>query len=87
MKPRWNKQLVIDYQTVFASERGKRVLADLCKRAPLLTDSINITNGIDVNKLLVQEGRRSVVLHIYKMLGRDPNEEVRERAVIERQGE
>lgn len=81
MRLRWNKQLIIDYQRTFNSEEGKRVLADMRKLCPFLTESINTTNGVDVNKLLIHEGRRSVLLHIYKMLHRDPNEEAPERAV------
>ena len=78
---KWNKQTVIDYQSTFNTEKGKRVLADLRKRCPFLCDTINTSSGIDVNRLLYLEGQRSVLLHIYRMLRRDPNEEVPERAV------
>ena len=66
------KQLIIDYRTVFESESGRRVLADLTKRCPLLTDSVRAEHGIDVNKLIYKEGQRSVMVHIYKMLHSDP---------------
>jgi len=81
MKPRWNRQLVIDYHTTFNTEGGKRVLSDLRRRCPFLGESINVSKGVDVNKLLYLEGQRSVLLHIFKMLHRDPNEEVPERAI------
>jgi len=81
MALRWNKQLVIDYHKVFATPEGKRVLADLRKRCPFLTDSIATHGGIDVNKLLYFEGQRSVLLQIYRMLHRDPNEEAPDRVI------
>lgn len=87
MTLRWNKQLLIDYRKTFLSTEGQRVLADLRKRCPLLTDALSVSNGIDVNKLLFLEGQRSVLLHVYKMLGRDPNEEAAERAVNQMTGE
>lgn len=69
------KQLIIDYKTVFGSESGKNVLADLKKKCPLLTEGVNTKAGIDVNVLLVQTGREDVVKYIYKMAGKDPLEE------------
>lgn len=80
MALRWNKQLIIAYHNTFNSPEGKLVLADLRKHCPMLTESIAVSGGIDVNKLLVYEGQRSVLLYIYKMLHRDPNEEVPDRA-------
>lgn len=69
------KQLIIDYQAVFGTDNGKRVLADLRKRCPFLTSSIQTDKGIDTNKLLLLEGERRVLLRIYTMLRLDPNEE------------
>jgi len=87
VKPRWNKTLVRDYLKTFESPEGKRVLDDLARKCPLLRDTITVTHGVDVNKLLVEEGRRSVLLHIYKMLHRDPNAEAPTRAINQMQGE
>jgi hypothetical protein len=75
MALRWNRQLLIDYRNCFESPGGKRVLADLRKKCPLLTDALNVSNGIDIHKVLIREGEANVLKHIYKMLGRDPNEE------------
>jgi hypothetical protein len=69
------KQLVIDYKTVFCTEAGKNVLADLKKKCPLLTDGVNTNNPVDANVLLIHTGREDVVKHIYKMVGKDPLEE------------
>lgn len=77
----FRKRLVYDYKQVFETEAGLRVLADLRKRCPLMSDAINPSGGIDVNKLIFLEGQRSVLLHIFKMLQKDPNEEVQEQAV------
>lgn len=76
-----NRQLIIAYKNVFNSPDGKIVLADLKKRCPMLTEAIATSSGIDVNKLLVLEGRSDVLKHVYKMMGRDPNEEATDRAV------
>ena len=69
------KQLVLDYQAVFASEQGKRVLNDLRKRAALIVGSISTRGGVDVHALLIEEGRADVVKHIYRMIHADPHEE------------
>jgi len=82
-----NRQLLIDYKVVFDSPEGKRVLADLRKRCPMLTDGISTTGGIDPNKVLVLEGQNNVLKHIYKMLRRDPNAEAPEQAVNRNKGE
>ena len=82
-----NRQLLIDYKVVFESPEGKRVLADLRKRCPMLTDGISTTGGIDPNKVLVLEGQNNVLKHIYKMLRRDPNAEAPEQAVNRNKGE
>lgn len=69
------KQLIIDYKTVFGTESGRNVLADLKKRCPLLTEGVNTKAGIDANVLMIQTGREDVVKYIYKMVGKDPLEE------------
>ena len=81
---KWNKQLLIDYRNTFESETGKRVLDDLRKNSSIVTEGIKYRNGVDVNRLLVQEGEANVIKYIYKMLGRDPNEEAVKRARTER---
>jgi hypothetical protein len=75
------KQLLLDYQRTFGSPEGKRVLDDLRRKCTYLTSSIATSQGVDVNKMLIEEGRRSVLCHIYDMLRRDPYEERPERAV------
>lgn len=77
---RWNKQLLLDYRNTFDTEWGRRVLDDLRKKAPLLTEGTKYANGVDVNRLLLQEGEANVLKYIYKMLARDPNEEAVTRA-------
>lgn len=67
------KQLVIDYKVVFGSEEGKRVLNDLRKRAVLITGQLSTKGGVDVNALLIEEGRADVVKYIYRMIHTDPH--------------
>jgi hypothetical protein len=74
MPLRWDKNLILAYKNTFESPEGKKVLDDLKKRAPLLKDGLKVESGVDVNRLLVLEGRSDVIKYIYKMLGRDPNE-------------
>lgn len=69
------KGLIIDYQRTFNTEAGQNVLKDLRKKAPLMDDGLNTQNGVDVNSLLVNQGRNDVILYIYKMLKKDPYEE------------
>ena len=78
MTLRWNKNLIVAYKNVFDSPQGKLVLDDLRKKAPLLTNGIS--PNTDINTLLLLEGQSNVLKHIYKMLGRDPNEEMAEKA-------
>lgn len=66
------KQLVIDYQTVFGSAEGRRVLEDLKKKAPLVVGATNTKEGVDVNRLLIETGRADVVKTIYRILDLDP---------------
>jgi len=82
MPPKWNrkqKALILAYKNSFESPEGKLVLEDLRKKAPILTSGVNGAT-VDTNMLLVLEGQSNVVKHVYKMLGRDPNEEQAERA-------
>lgn len=83
MTLRWNKALVVAYHNTFMSPEGQKVLADLRKQSPLLTGGLSVSGGIDVNRLLVLEGRNDVLKYIYKMLHRDPNEEVPDKATNE----
>ena len=76
------KQLVTDYSLVFNSEHGKRVFADLRKKALLLDKSAKEVNPtLDVEALIYQEGQRSVLLYIFKMLNTDPYAERASHAV------
>lgn len=75
-----SKSLLIDYKSVFGTEAGKAVLADLMKKAPLLKGGLDIKDGVDVNALLVMQGRSDVVLHICKMIDKDPYSEREEHA-------
>jgi hypothetical protein len=67
----------MDFLNTFTSEGGKRVLerlSDLCNE--------NEPTYVDNNALgtAYKEGQRSVILHINKMLSKDPHKEKQERA-------
>ena len=80
-----SQQLVIDYQNTFDSEMGRRVLADLKKLSKLNSSFVPIDNEgrIDPLQLMRNEGQRSVLVHIYTKLGKDPFEVKQERAINE----
>ena len=62
---RYLKQLQNDFKTVFNSDEGKRVFADLEKRCHFLTTT-NIKG--DSHESAYMEGQRSVLLFIKQML-------------------
>jgi len=78
--PLRKRKITIDYHQKFGDEQGKRILADLAKQCPLLTGGIDISKGIDPNKVLVLEGRSDLLKYIHRMLGTDPNVERQEVA-------
>lgn len=71
------KQLIMDFLNAFASESGKRVLkrlSKLCKEnEPTYVDG-------NTHGSAYKEGQRSVILHIRKMLAKNPHEEKQEIA-------
>ena len=77
------KQLIMDYQAIFNSEKGKNILKDLRKKCPLMDNGIDTSKGIDTHKLYVLEGYRNLLLYIFKMMDADPYEQRQRRAVRE----
>ena len=59
------QELQTDYKTIFNSDEGKRVLADLEKRCHFLSTT-NIKG--DSHESAYMEGQRSVLLFIKQML-------------------
>lgn len=70
-----DKQIVIAYQNCFVTDSGKMVLADLKKvfKFDLSVIPIGGDDHIDVNKLLRNEGQRSVLIHILTQMAKDLN--------------
>jgi hypothetical protein len=65
--------LILAYQNCFASDSGKIVLVDL-KRVFKFDVSVIPIGGdehIDVNRLLRNEGQRSVIIHILTQMAKD----------------
>jgi len=77
------KQLVQDYSLVFNSEHGRRVLADLRKKGLIDQTAKQSNPTLDTNLSNYQDGQRSDVLYIYKMLNTDPYAERASHAVNE----
>lgn len=71
------KQLIKDYNFVFTSEEGKRVLENLRGLSNMDHSVIprDQQGRIDPMAVVRSEGQRSVVVHIYRKLGKDPYEE------------
>jgi hypothetical protein len=59
------EQLKKDYQYIFSTDEGKRVLSDLQRRCFFTTSTFVPDNA---NETFVREGQRSVVLHIINMI-------------------
>lgn len=64
------KDLVNAYKTVFNSDQGQVVLWDLMKNANLLCKQY----AGDVNELLLNEGKRELVLLILAKINTDPSD-------------
>lgn len=58
------KQRVIQYKELFSGETGKAVLDDLEKQCFLRTE----TYDSNIHKMAFNEGRRSVILYIKRMI-------------------
>ena len=67
------KQRIRDYRFVFGSPEGKRVLEDLRSKAKLMdVSAVELDKTLTTNGMFFNEGRRSLVLYIYKMVTSDP---------------
>jgi hypothetical protein len=68
-------QLVNAYQNCFVTDSGKMVLADLKRvfKFDLSVIPIGDDSHIDVNRLLRNEGQRSVLIHILTQMAKDLN--------------
>lgn len=65
-------KLKVDYEQVFSTDAGKRVLEDIAKSGKLQRPSYSN----DANELLIDEGRRDLAFHIVDMA--EPRAEVKE---------
>ena len=64
------RQLIIDYQNLFRSPEGERVLQDLRKLCVAFDSPITSTDPIT---LAIKTGEANVIKHIYKRMKQDPN--------------
>ena len=75
----------VDYQSVFGSPLGKRVLADLTRKSGLFTAPMP-SKPVDPNRIMIQEGKRITLMFIYKMLSMNPYDERQEYAISKKGG-
>ena len=70
-----DKEMIIAYQNCFATDSGKMVLANLRQvfKFDLSVIPIGDDQHIDVNRLLRNEGQRSVLIHILTQMTKDLN--------------
>lgn len=68
---------ILAYKSVFATQDGQIVLADLMRHFGY-TNHSTFSEGGDVNQTLVREGQRTVLIHIGRRINSDPaiNEEI-----------
>jgi len=82
------KQLTIDYKQTFEPEHGQRVVVNL-RKLSRIDGYLNLTSNKDITAIQVAfaEGQRSVMMHIYSQLGKDPYAVKQDRAINEREKE
>ena len=80
MKDRDEKQTIIDFQQTFGTEAGKRCLANLRSRSRI-DGYLNLMSDATPIQVAFVEGQRSMMMHIYSQLRKDPYE-VRQKKAI-----
>lgn len=81
------KQKIIDYQQIFDTEAGKRVLNDIKRLSKVLFAIVPMGNDgkLDPYMMAYQNGQRSVLVHIYAQLKKDPYAVKQVKAINERE--
>jgi hypothetical protein len=74
------KQTIIDFQQTFGTEAGKRVLENLRTNSKI-DGYLNVMRDITPTQIAFAEGQRSMMMHIYAQLKKDPYA-VRQRKAI-----
>jgi len=83
MKPkRDEKQTIIDFQQTFGTEAGKGVLGNL-RSYSKIDGYLNLMGNKDITPIQVAfaEGQRSMMMHIYTQLRKDPYEVKQAKAI------
>jgi hypothetical protein len=80
------KQLIIDYKQVFLTPQGERVLEDLTKKTSLKRTTIPESGPINKDRILVEEGKRLMILYINTMLDKNPYERKQSKAIDKENG-
>ena len=71
-----SRNIIVAYQNCFSNDNGKVVLADLRRvfKFDLSVVPIGEDAHIDVNRLIRNEGQRSVLIHILTQMSKDTTE-------------
>lgn len=79
------KQLIIDYIQTFEPPAGQRVVDNL-RKLSRIDGYLNLAHNKDVTSIQVAfaEGQRSMMMHIYAQLGKDPYAAKQTKAINER---
>lgn len=69
------KQLVIDFISTFGTPEGKRVYANLRKesKSDIVIIPLDSNGRVDIHKVMLNNGQRSIVTYIDSVLAKDPN--------------
>jgi len=88
MKDEDKKQLIIDYMQTFEPPAGQRIVDNL-RKLSRIDGYLNLAHNKDITAIQVAfaEGQRSVMMHIYAQLGKDPYAVKQDRAINERKNE
>ena len=86
MKDEDKKQLIIDYMQTFEPPAGQRVIDNL-RKLSRIDGYLNLTSNKNITAIQVAfaEGQRSVMMHIYSQLGKDPYAVKQTKAINERE--
>lgn len=74
------KQTIIDFQQTFGTEAGKRVVSHL-RSYSKIDGYLNLMRNATPIQVAFAEGQRSMMMHIYTKLGKDPYEVKQEKAI------
>jgi hypothetical protein len=82
------KQLIIAYKSVFASEMGRKVYEDLEDRCSFtrVIQPMDAHGRLDPLQMAYNDGARTVFVHIKSMVDKNPDEPIQTQVANEEEG-